>query len=199
MPKVPFHYVDLRAFSYATEDVKRVEQALYSLLPEDVELERVENVGHHGDRIVVLSARVERADEMRHVLDRLAELEDLDRVLDELDERVDDWSEREPAELAAEVTPHAAAAEYEEVFEDTVPRGRPDVGMGSGGDADSPGHDHAHDHDHSDSSPGAGVPDPESVDDPEVAEALREAREMTREARDEPSGDDRDTDADTDA
>ena len=90
MPKVPFHYVDLRAFSYATEDVKRVEQALRSLLPEDVELERVENVGHHGDRIVVLSARVERADEMRHVLDRLAELEDLDRVLDELDERVDD-------------------------------------------------------------------------------------------------------------
>ena len=90
MPKVPFHYVDLRAFSYATEDEKRVEQALFSLLPDDVELERVENVGHHGDRIVVLSARVERADEMRHVLDRLAELEDLDRVLDELDERVDD-------------------------------------------------------------------------------------------------------------
>ncbi|VTT87912.1 Uncharacterized protein MJ0213 [Halorubrum sp. DM2] len=90
MPKVPFHYVDLRAFSYATEDVKRVEQALYTLLPEDIELDRVENVGHHGDRIVVLSARVETADEMRHVLDRLSELEDLDRVLDELDERVDD-------------------------------------------------------------------------------------------------------------
>jgi RNA binding exosome subunit len=90
MAKVPFHYVDLRAFSYATEDVKRVEQALRSLLPEDVELDRVENAGHHGDRIVVLSARVERADEMRHVLDRLAELNDLDRVLDELDERVND-------------------------------------------------------------------------------------------------------------
>ncbi|GAA0729408.1 RNA binding exosome subunit [Halorubrum trapanicum] len=90
MPKVPFHYVDLRAFSYATEDEKRVEQALYSLLPEEVELDRVENVGHHGDRIVVLSARVETADEMRHVLDRLSELEDLDRVLGELDERVDD-------------------------------------------------------------------------------------------------------------
>ncbi|WP_297887512.1 RNA-binding protein [uncultured Halorubrum sp.] len=90
MPKVPFHYVDLRAFSYATEDVKRVEQSLRTLLPEDVDLDRVENVGHHGDRIVVLSARVETADEMRHVLDRLSELEDLDRVLDELDERVDD-------------------------------------------------------------------------------------------------------------
>jgi len=90
MPKVPFHYVDLRAFSYATEDEKRVEQALYTLLPEDVELDRAENVGHHGDRIVVLSARVETADEMRHVLDRLSELEDLDRVLNELDERVND-------------------------------------------------------------------------------------------------------------
>ena len=108
-----------------------------------------------------------------------------------LDERVTDWSDREPAELAAEVTPHADDAEYDEVFEDTVPRGRPDVGMGSGGNAASPDHDHAHDHgsghDHAhgtdpDPSPGAGVPDPESVDDPAVAEALREAREMTREA-----------------
>ncbi|GAA0507156.1 hypothetical protein SAMN04488066_101274 [Halorubrum aquaticum] len=90
MPAVPFHYVDLRAFSYATEDEKRVEEALRSLLPEDAELDRVENVGHHGDRIVVLSARIERADGMRHVLDRIAELDDLDRVLEELDQRVDD-------------------------------------------------------------------------------------------------------------
>ena len=90
MPAVPFHYIDLRAFSYATEDEKRVEQALRSFLPEDAELDRVENVGHHGDRIVVLSARIERADGMRHVLDRIAELDDLDRVLDELDQRVDD-------------------------------------------------------------------------------------------------------------
>ncbi|WP_066416258.1 RNA-binding protein [Halorubrum aethiopicum] len=90
MPAVPFHYVDLRAFSYATEDEKRVEEALRSLLPEGAELDRVENVGHHGDRIVVLSARIERADGMRHVLDRIAELDDLDRVLAELDQRVDD-------------------------------------------------------------------------------------------------------------
>ncbi|OYR58108.1 RNA-binding protein [Halorubrum halodurans] len=90
MPAVPFHYVDLRAFSYATEDEKRVEEALRSLLPADAELDRVENVGHHGDRIVVLSARIEVADGMRHVLDRIAELDDLDRVLEELDQRVDD-------------------------------------------------------------------------------------------------------------
>ncbi|QUO48389.1 MULTISPECIES: DUF5810 domain-containing protein [Halorubrum] len=118
---------------------------------------------------------------------------------DWLDERVDDWSEREPAQLAAEVTPHADDAEYDEVFEDTVPRGRPDVGMGSGGGAaghEHAGHDHA-DHGHGadpDPASGAGVPDPESVDDPEVAEALREAREMTRKAQEQEN----DTDADAD-
>ena len=90
MPRVPFHYIDLRTFCYATEDEKRVEDALRAFLPEEFELDRMENTGHHGDRIVVLSARVETADEMRYILDRLAELDDIDRILAELDERVDD-------------------------------------------------------------------------------------------------------------
>ena len=90
MPRVPFHYIDLRTFCYATEDEKRVEAAIRAFLPEEFDLDRMENTGHHGDRIVVLSARVETADAMRHVLDRLAELDAIDRVLDELDERVDD-------------------------------------------------------------------------------------------------------------
>ena len=90
MPRVPFHYIDLRTFCYATEDEKRVEAAIRAFLPEEFDLDRMENTGHHGDRIVVLSARVETADAMRHVLDRLAELDTIDRVLDELDERVDD-------------------------------------------------------------------------------------------------------------
>ena len=90
MPRVPFHYIDLRTFCYATEDEKRVEDALRAFLPDEFELDRTENTGHHDDRIVVLSARVETADEMRHILDRLAELDEIDRILDELDERVDD-------------------------------------------------------------------------------------------------------------
>ncbi|WP_123534527.1 RNA-binding protein [Halosimplex salinum] len=90
MASVPLHYVDLRAFCYATEDEERVEQALRTYLPEDTEIERNVSEGHHGDRIVVLSARVERADEIRHVLDRLGELDDVDAVISELDERVDD-------------------------------------------------------------------------------------------------------------
>ncbi|MFC6614442.1 RNA-binding protein [Halopenitus salinus] len=90
MARVPLHYVDLRTFSYATEDEKRVRQALETFLPEDASIDRAESVGHHGDRIVVLSARVENADDMRHVLDRFGELDDLDRVIEELDDRVDD-------------------------------------------------------------------------------------------------------------
>ncbi|VTT86423.1 hypothetical protein DM2_2461 [Halorubrum sp. DM2] len=129
---------------------------------------------------------------------------------DWLDEHVADWGDREPAGLAAEVTPHADDAEYNEVFEDTVSRGRPDVGMGSGATAsdaghggdhaghDHAGHDHGHDHDHSgqSGSPGVGVPDPDALDDPAVVEAIREARELTREAAgDEAAADDADPDA----
>ncbi|WP_160133002.1 RNA-binding protein [Halococcus salsus] len=89
MASVPFHYIDLRAFCYATEDELRVERALRTFLPEGFEVERVENEGFHGDRILVLSARVENADAVRHVLDVLADI-DLDDIAAELDERIDD-------------------------------------------------------------------------------------------------------------
>lgn len=88
MASVPFHYVDLRAFCYATEDEKRVEQALRTYLPEEFPIERAESEGYHGDRILVLSARVENADGMRHVLDRLRGSADLERIRGELDDRV---------------------------------------------------------------------------------------------------------------
>ena len=90
MSAVPFHYVDLRAFCYATEDERRVAAALRTFLPDDADLRREETEGHNGDRILVLSVRLERADEVRHVLSRLAEMDDLDGLLDELDERIDD-------------------------------------------------------------------------------------------------------------
>jgi RNA binding exosome subunit len=90
MASVPFHYVDVRAFCYATEDERRVETALRTLLPEDTEIDRTESEGHHGDRIVVRSARVENADGIRHVLSRLASAPEFGRILDELDDRVDE-------------------------------------------------------------------------------------------------------------
>ncbi|GAB6861289.1 RNA-binding protein [Haloplanus litoreus] len=88
MSNVPFHYVDLRTFCYATEDEKRVEQALRTYLPEDYEIDRQVTTGHHGDRIAVLSARLENADDVRYVLGRLVDLPDYDIFLDELDDRV---------------------------------------------------------------------------------------------------------------
>ncbi len=88
MPQIPLHYVDLRTFCYATEDDKRVEDALRRFLPEEFEVQRVESEGHYGDRILVLSARVENADDVRHVLSQLTDLEQFDRVLGELDDRV---------------------------------------------------------------------------------------------------------------
>ncbi len=93
MPKIPLHYVDLRTFCYVTEDQKRVEQALWTLLPEEFEVERAESEGHYGDRILVFSARVERADDVRHVLSRLADLEDFEGVIEELDDRVTENTE----------------------------------------------------------------------------------------------------------
>ncbi|WP_290813688.1 RNA-binding protein [Halovivax sp.] len=93
MAKIPIHYVDLRTFCYATEDDKRVEAALRRFLPKDFKIEREETEGHFGDRILVFSARVETADEIRYVVSRLGELEEIDRIRAELDERVTENTE----------------------------------------------------------------------------------------------------------
>jgi len=92
MSAVPLHYVDLRTFSYATEDEGRVESALRTFLPTDFEIERAETEGHYGDPIVVLSARVERADGVRDVLDAVERLDEneLATLRTQLDERVDE-------------------------------------------------------------------------------------------------------------
>jgi len=146
MPRVPFHYIDLRTFCYATEDEKRVEDALRHFLPEEFDLDRVENTGHHGDRIVVLSARVESADGMRVVLDRLAELDDIDRVLEELDERVDDncsfflWLDKQAAfnglvRLGEGITLRAKVEAYPAKHEKAVANAREAIEL-AGGDAD---------------------------------------------------------------
>jgi RNA binding exosome subunit len=88
MGSIPLHYVDLRAFRYVTEDEDRVERALRAFLPEEYPIDRAESEGHHGDRIVVLSARVDNADDVRVVLNRVRG--SIGTVHDELDQRVTD-------------------------------------------------------------------------------------------------------------
>ena len=90
MGSVPLHYVDLRTFCYATEDETRVRAALETLIPEETPIDRAESTGHHGDRIVVFSTRIETADDIRYVLDRLAEGDVLATIASELDDRVTD-------------------------------------------------------------------------------------------------------------
>jgi len=92
MSSIPLHYVDLRAFVYATEVEARVEAALRRLLPEEFGIDRETTEGHYGDPITVLSARVENADDLRVLLGRLGELppRDRQRLREELDDRVDE-------------------------------------------------------------------------------------------------------------
>jgi RNA binding exosome subunit len=88
MGSIPLHYVDLRAFRYVTEDEDRVKRALRTFLPEEYPIDRAESEGHHGDRIVILSARVDNADDVRVVLNRVRG--SIGTVHDELDQRVTD-------------------------------------------------------------------------------------------------------------
>lgn len=90
MSAVPLHYVDVRAFAYATEEEGRVERALRAVLPPDAELHRETTEGHYGDRILILSSRIETADDIRHVLERLYEMPEFDRVRAQIPQRVDE-------------------------------------------------------------------------------------------------------------
>jgi RNA binding exosome subunit len=90
MGSIPLHYVDLRAFRYVTEGKNRVERALRTFLPEEYPIDRAESEGHHGDPIVVLSARVDNADDLRVVLDRVRGAEEIGTVREELGQRVTD-------------------------------------------------------------------------------------------------------------
>ncbi|WP_167837400.1 DUF5810 domain-containing protein [Halosimplex halophilum] len=100
-----------------------------------------------------------------------------------LDDRVDDWAELDPPELAERVVDHADEEEFPQVFEDTT-----------GG-----GHDHGHDHQHEGTRQGAGGPTPGGADAVEDAapggvadlddfegepdDVLAEAKELTRRRR----------------
>jgi hypothetical protein len=127
-----------------------------------------------------------------------------------LDEHVPDWSDRGEADLAAELRERAddllEEREYPQVFEDTTGEdghapGRDDPGERSGAlFDDAGGHDHAHDHaghQHGHGgSPAADLPAGAEmgsvpggeVPDEEREAIMEEAREMTRQLREEGDG-----------
>lgn len=85
-----FHYVDLRCFRYATENRNRVREALDLYLPPETEVTVNETEGHYGDSIEVYSVRLENMDDVRHVMNRVLELPDIEDVERELESRVDE-------------------------------------------------------------------------------------------------------------
>ncbi|WP_436907517.1 DUF5810 domain-containing protein [Halosimplex marinum] len=115
-----------------------------------------------------------------------------------LDDRVDDWADLDPPDLAERVVDHADGEEFPQVFEDTT-----------GGD-----HDHGHDHQHGGGRQGAGGPMPGGADavenaapggvadlddfEGETDDVLAEAKELTRRRRANAADDESDDGADAD-
>ncbi len=103
-----------------------------------------------------------------------------------LDEHVPDWGQMGEAELADVAAEKVEAAEFPQVFEDTV------GGLDDGGDPpaersgalfDDAGHSHGqagHDHADADRARDGAAGDGRGPTDEEAAEILEEAREMTR-------------------
>lgn len=85
------HNVSLRAFIQATESEDRVKTAL-SLFLFDNKIKTVKTEGHYGNPVTILQAHVKGRDCKRFIellKSKLPEYE-LDRLKNELDERIDD-------------------------------------------------------------------------------------------------------------
>lgn len=92
--KYPISYVEIRAFSHATEDLVKVESAIRNTLPEAVASELIYTkkncVGHHGNPIVLVETKLTSQKEL------LSILEEIGSSLSSLDKE----------ELAEEITKH---------------------------------------------------------------------------------------------
>ncbi len=90
MADVPFHHVTLRSFAYATEDEKRVLDALQEIVPAETKFDRSVIEGHHGDSIVLLEATLDSSGEIAALLERLPGVPGFDRLRTDISERIDE-------------------------------------------------------------------------------------------------------------
>jgi len=84
--KAPIGYVDIRASVHATEDVDKVLQAVYNVLPkgtaENVVFRKSSLTGHHGNPIILLETRIKDRTLTRRLVEKLsAGLSMLDKEL----------------------------------------------------------------------------------------------------------------------
>jgi len=84
-----FHSVELRVHCHATEEESRIEKALRTLGPDGtIETERAE--GHHGNPILLMRCRIQKDDAIAAFWRRVKDEGLLDRILETLEERIDD-------------------------------------------------------------------------------------------------------------
>ncbi len=74
--KYPIAYVEIRVFSHATEDSAKVEASVKNALPEALALElkftKTSLLGHHGNPIVLLEAKLEDKALLPQILEKLS-------------------------------------------------------------------------------------------------------------------------------
>ena len=84
-----FHSVELRAHCHATEEEARVGKALRTVCPDGtIETEPAE--GHHGNPILLMRCRIQKDDVIGAFWRRVKVAGLLDRILETLDERIDE-------------------------------------------------------------------------------------------------------------
>ena len=94
MASLPFHKLTLRAFAHQTEFLTVVREAVlflaspHAALSEN--LKETTTEGYHGNRITVLELEVSRQCKIRDFFQRVIEANGPERMLLELDERMDD-------------------------------------------------------------------------------------------------------------
>jgi len=82
--KYPLAYIEIRAFSHATEDLAKVETAIRNTLPETLAQEAVFSktncVGHHGNPIVLIEAKLDAKPVLLGALEKIgAQLNSIDK------------------------------------------------------------------------------------------------------------------------
>lgn len=98
MSAPPVHHIDVRAFRYATEVPERVDAALRAVYPplgeeDEPAIERTVTEGHYGHRIDIYEVHLDDSDTIEHAFKRIRTDGELNRLIDELPERITDDAE----------------------------------------------------------------------------------------------------------
>lgn len=84
-----FHSVELRSYVHATEEEDRVERAMRTVWP-GAAVTTTALEGHHGNRLVLMSCRIERREEVDAFWKHLKQAGAVPAILEGIEELVDD-------------------------------------------------------------------------------------------------------------